>query len=89
MFQDVKPQHIAIDNSNKSQLYFLDFALCDSYVNALGEPKDREHANEFIGSPDYMARGPLNGFTHVRKDDFISFGLALLVLNGTLTQNQI
>lgn len=29
-----------------------------------------------------MARGPLNGFTQMRKDDFISLGIVMLELNG-------
>lgn len=48
----------------------------------MGESKAREEANEINGTPEYMARGPLNRYTHVRKDDFISFGLVLLELNG-------
>lgn len=48
----------------------------------MGEPKPREDAPEMNGTPEYMARGPLNRGTQCRKDDFISLGLVLLELNG-------
>lgn len=48
----------------------------------MGEPKVRERTREFYGSPAYMAKGPLNKGTHVRKDDLISLGIVLLKLNG-------
>lgn len=48
----------------------------------MGEPKPREIADEINGTPEYMARGPLNRYTQMRKDDFISLGLVLLELNG-------
>lgn len=82
MFQDVKPANIAIGNKNANQIVFFDFAFSEFYVNALGEPKKREEANEFNGTPEYMAIGPLNRQTHLRKDDFISLGIVLLELNG-------
>lgn len=48
----------------------------------MGESQARRKATSFSGSPAYMARGPLNRYTQVRKDDFISLGLVLLRLNG-------
>lgn len=51
-------------------------------MNAFGEPKQRQRAEVYNGTPEFFARGPLNRLTHVRKDDFISFGICLLELNG-------
>lgn len=73
---------MAIGRENPDQLFFFDFAFSEFYVNALGEPKQREELDIINGSPEYMGRGPLNGLSHLRKDDFISFGLVLLELNG-------
>ncbi|XP_055304344.1 uncharacterized protein LOC129569513 isoform X2 [Sitodiplosis mosellana] len=82
LFHDVKPTNIAVGRTNADQIFFYDFAFSEFYVNAMGEPKAREKATELNGTPEYMGRGPLNRNTHVRKDDFISFGLVLLHLNG-------
>lgn len=82
LFHDVKPTNIAIDNTNENKIIFFDFAFSEFYENSLGESKEREDSDEINGTPEYMARGPLNRLTHVRKDDFISFGLSLLELNG-------
>lgn len=73
---------MAIGDSNGNQIFFLDFAFSKIYVNDKGEPKRREETIELCGTPQYMPKGPLKGLTHVRKDDFISFGIVLLELNG-------
>lgn len=72
---------MAIGNVNENQIFFFDFGFSGFHVNALGEPKDREEAVEQSGTPEYMAFGPLNMFTSVRKDELISFGIVLLKLN--------
>lgn len=82
VFHDVKPTNIAVDNNNEGHIFFYDFAFSEFYANAMGEPKPREDADEINGTPEYMARGPLNRGTQCRKDDFISLGLVLLELNG-------
>lgn len=82
VFHDVKPENIAIGDANANQIFFVDFDFSKFYVNALGEFKEREEASNFSGTPEYMAWGPLNRFTHVRIDDLISLGLVLLQLNG-------
>lgn len=82
LFHDVKPTNIAVGKNNGNRIFFFDFAFSEFHINAMGEPKAREEASEINGTPEYMARGPLNRYTHVRKDDFISFGLVLLELNG-------
>lgn len=82
VFHDVKPSNIAIGLTNPNQIIFFDFAFSEFYVNAMGESKAREEAPDINGTPEYMGRGPLNRYTHVRKDDFISLGLVLLELNG-------
>lgn len=82
VFHDVKPENIVVDATNESQLFFIDFAFSEFYINAMGESKKREIAPYFNGTPVYMARGPLNRYTHVRKDDLISLGIVLLELNG-------
>lgn len=73
---------MVIDDANENRILFIDFAFSEFYINAMGEPKTRERATKFYGSPAYMARGPLNKGTHVRKDDLISLGIVLLKLNG-------
>lgn len=82
IFHDVKPSNMAIGLTNPNQIIFFDFAFSEFYVNAMGESKEREDAPDINGTPEYMGRGPLNRYTHVRKDDFISLGLVLLELNG-------
>lgn len=81
IFHDVKPQNIAVGEDDENKIFFFDFAFSQFYVNALGETKPRERANHFDGTPEYFAFGPLNGLSHVRKDDLISFGICLLDLN--------
>lgn len=78
----MKPSNMAVGQENPNQVFLFDFAFAEFYVNAFGEPKEREEANGLHGTPEYMARGPLNGLTHVRKDDLISLGIVLLDLNG-------
>lgn len=78
VFHDVKPSNMAIGYTNPNQIVFFDFAFSEFYVNAMGESKEREDAPVIWGTPEYMGRGPLNRYTHVRKDDLISFGLVLL-----------
>lgn len=82
VFHDVKPENIAIGDANANQIFFVDFDFSEFYVNALGESKEREETSYFWGTPEYMAWGPLNRYTHVPKDDLISLGLVLLRLNG-------
>lgn len=82
VYHDIKPTNIAIDNNDEGRVFFYDFAFSKFYVNAMGEPKPREDALHVNGTPEYMARGPLNGGTQCRKDDLISLGLVLLELNG-------
>lgn len=82
LFVDVKPENIAIGNTDANRIVFFDFAFSEFYVNALGEPKRREESSAFNGTPEYWPLGPLNGLTHVRKDDLIAFGIVLLELNG-------
>lgn len=82
VFHDVKPQNMAIGNIDKNKIIFFDFGFSQFYVNALGEAMEREDAIDIFGTPEYMARGPLNAKTWVRKDDLISLGLVLLRLNG-------
>lgn len=77
----MKPQNIAVGEDDENKIFFFDFAFSQFYVNALGETKPRERANHFDGTPEYFAFGPLNGLSHVRKDDLISFGICLLDLN--------
>lgn len=78
----MKPTNIAIGNEDEDEIFFFDFAFSDFHVNAMGESKEREKADISNGTPEYMARGPLNRMTTVRKDDLFSFGLVLLELNG-------
>lgn len=80
----MKPTNIAIGNLDKNEIIFFDFAFGEFHVNAMGESKEREEADESNGTAEYMARGPLNRLTNVRKDDLISFGLVLLELNGNI-----
>lgn len=78
----MKPANIAIGEHDKTKIFFFDFAFSAFYVNAMGEPMQRQKADEYNGTPEFFARGPLNRLTHVRKDDFISFGICMLELNG-------
>lgn len=84
LFHDVKSTNIALGRNNEDQIFFFDFAFSEFHVNALGESKERTEAQEINGTPDFMARGPLHRLTNVRKDDFISFGLVMLDLNGVV-----
>lgn len=84
LFNDVKPTNIAIGDTDQNQIIFFDFAFSEFYVNAMGEPKLREKTVEFHGTPQYMALAQLKRLTHVRIDDFISFGIVLLELNGVV-----
>lgn len=82
LFLDVKPENMAVGNSNKNQIFFFDFAFSTFHSDALGVPKKRVKVSSYDGTPEYMARGPLNRYSHVRKDDFIAFGLVMLELSG-------
>lgn len=82
LFHDVKPSNVAIGDDDENKIFFFDFAFSIFHVNALGESKHREKADEMNGTPEYFAYGPLQGLTHVRKDELFSFGLILLELNG-------
>ncbi|XP_031622920.1 uncharacterized protein LOC116340515 [Contarinia nasturtii] len=83
-FHDVTPSNIAVSHLNENHIFFFGFAFSEFYVNALGEAKMREKSEEINGTPEYMTIDTLKGLTHVRKDDFISFGLVLLELNGVV-----
>lgn len=69
-------------NLKCSLIYLIDFAFSEPVYNENGKPNERVETDQFDGTPEYMARGPLNGFTHMRKDDFISLGIVMLELNG-------
>ncbi|XP_055304298.1 casein kinase I-like isoform X2 [Sitodiplosis mosellana] len=84
IFHDVKPHNIAVGRSNANKIVFFDFAFSEFYIDDMGVSKPRKEATKFYGTPDYMAWGPLNRYTQVRKDDLISFGLVLLELNGVI-----
>lgn len=77
VFQEVKPENIVISDTNENQIFFIDFAFGEFYVNALGEPKKHKVAQVFNDKSAYMTR-----YTHFRKDDLISLGIVLLNLNG-------
>lgn len=59
-----------------------DFAFSEPVYDENGKPRERIETDQFDGTPEYMARGPLNGLTQMRKDDFISWGIVMLELNG-------
>lgn len=82
VFGDLKPENIAVGRDNAHQVFFFDFAFSDFYVNAMGEPKPREKTENPRGTVEFMGKGLLLGYKCVRKDDFTSLGVILLVFNG-------
>lgn len=60
----------------------IDFAFSEPVYDKDGNLRERVETDQFDGTPEYMARGPLSGFTQMRKDDFISLGIVMLELNG-------
>lgn len=70
------------DGDDRHKIFFYDFAFSKSYLDAMGEPKRREHDDDMNGTPDYFAFEPLRGLTHVRKDELFSFGVCLMDMNN-------
>lgn len=67
---------------HQDKIFFFDFAFGELYVDAMGEPKQREIVTIMNGTPSYFAIEPLRGQSHVRKDELFSFGVCLLDMNN-------
>lgn len=48
----MKPTNIALGNTDENKIMFFDFAFSEFHVNALGESKEREDADEINGTPE-------------------------------------
>lgn len=66
-------------NTNRNQIFFTDFNACELYLNALGEPRERNNTNRIFNHP---ANEFFNHDYYDRKDDLISLGITLLELNA-------
>lgn len=67
---------------HQHQIIFFDFAFSEPYMNADGEPKQREKVTEMDGTPNYFSIDVLRGQSHVRKDELFGLGVCLLDLNN-------
>lgn len=66
----------------QERIFFYDFAFGEYYLDAMGEPKQRENVTDMDGTPSYFAIDVLRGQSHVRKDELFSFGICLLDMNN-------
>lgn len=67
---------------HQHKIFFYDFAFSEQYMNAMGEPKQREKVTGMDGTPNYFSIDVLRRQSHVRKDELFAFGVCLLDLNN-------